>query len=73
MTIREIVIEYLKKNGYDGLCYPNEECGCYIDHDFMPCCNPEIDECMPGCKQLRDDSDWEIVIKEPDNKSLKPT
>ena len=34
MTVREIVTEYLKANGYDGLA--GEECGCWL-HDLMPC------------------------------------
>jgi len=34
MTVKEIVKEYLIKNGYDGLY--DRECGCRID-DLMPC------------------------------------
>ena len=39
MTVQEIVAEYLKNNGYDGLC--NEDCGCGLE-DFMPCVNSEF-------------------------------
>lgn len=36
ITGKEIVIEYLKKHGYDGLCDPDNECGCTLD-DLEPC------------------------------------
>lgn len=46
MTIREILIEWLKENAnnYDGLCRPSTECGCGVE-DFMPCCEPS-----PNCE-----------------------
>ena len=44
MTVKEIVIEYLKANGYDGLC--GEECGCAID-DLVPC-DSDPSDCKPG-------------------------
>lgn len=34
MTIRDIVVAWLKEHGYDGLC--EEECGCNLN-DIMPC------------------------------------
>jgi hypothetical protein len=36
MTVKEILADWLKKHGYDGLCYPRGECGCGLD-DFIPC------------------------------------
>lgn len=42
-TINEIVKEYLKQNGYDGLLHKDEWCACLID-DLMPCGEPN-----PGC------------------------
>ena len=44
MTVKEIVLQYLKDNGYDGLYY--DECGCSLDN-LMPC-GCEKDECKPG-------------------------
>jgi hypothetical protein len=48
VNVREIIIEYLRSNGFDGLYNPNEDCGCQIS-DLMPCdegcCN-----CIPGYK-----------------------
>lgn len=49
MTVKEIVIKYLKEKGFDGLY--TEDCGCSID-DLMPCdgfgC---IGECEAGVKK----------------------
>jgi len=50
MTVKEIVTEYLKDNGYDGLC--SEECGCAID-DLMPC-NDDQSYCSPGYMHSKD-------------------
>ena len=44
-TIREIVLKYLKENGYDGLC--NNDCGCGLN-DLMPCDGKSIGECRAG-------------------------
>lgn len=35
-TVFEIVAEYLKANGYDGLICEDSHCGCGLD-DLMPC------------------------------------
>jgi hypothetical protein len=64
MTILEIVREYLKANGYDGLCNPDAECGCVLD-DLMPCSEPGM-ECQAGhrVKPGPDDdpdNEWLIV------------
>jgi len=34
ITVKEILIRYLKEHNCDGLC--DDECGCTID-DLMPC------------------------------------
>lgn len=41
MNVKEIIIDYLKSHGYDGLC--NDDCGCGIDN-IAPC-----DECFLSC------------------------
>lgn len=46
MTVKEIMIEYLKANGYDGLFNRGGECGCQID-DLAPCCE-SFEYCEPG-------------------------
>ena len=49
MTVRDIVAEYLRENGYDGLC--GDECGCFMD-DIMPCHQDGywegVGDCPPG-------------------------
>jgi hypothetical protein len=42
-TVKEIVADYLKANGYDGLCC--DGCGCGLGDHFMPC-----EERFVGCK-----------------------
>jgi len=68
MNLREIVAEWLKEHGHDGLYYDN--CGCKID-DLMPCDEPNID-CKAGkivpCPgpeicEAGGDCDWHIGVK----------
>ena len=47
MTVKEIVKEYLEKNGYDGLC--SENCGCGL-YNLMPCEMFASDSTVIGCK-----------------------
>lgn len=44
-TVREILQEYLKANGYDGLC-DGWDCDCKIDNLLE--CGSAIPECKPG-------------------------
>ena len=60
MTVREIVAEWLKNNGYDGLIHDQDNCVCFIGdilHPEIPCdgkcflyCKPakvlELPQCM---------------------------
>jgi len=45
--IREIVVAWLKANGYDGLCNTENECGCTLD-DLIPCNAPHETDCQAG-------------------------
>jgi hypothetical protein len=36
MVVEEIVTDWLKGHGYDGLCNSQEECGCSLNN-FIPC------------------------------------
>jgi hypothetical protein len=54
MTVKEIIAEWLKEYGYDGLCFLCYSCGCGVD-DLMPCyslssdCKPAYRwKCTPG-------------------------
>ena len=53
MTVKELVKDYLEKNGYDGLC--REGCGCGIDN-LMPCSKYALKGvptcCAPAYKHL---------------------
>jgi hypothetical protein len=59
-NLKEIVKEWLVENGYDGLCLPEQECGCPL-RALMPCSEPS-DQCQAGHKVMRDDGDWIIVV-----------
>jgi len=48
-TVKEIVAEYLKAHGYDGLYA--DDCGCLLEDDLMPCGLERIDGCRPGYKR----------------------
>ena len=48
MNIREIVSEWLKEHGYDGL-YSQDECACALS-DLMPCGEVFPEDCEPGYK-----------------------
>lgn len=50
MDIYDILKDWLKKNGYDGLCYPEEECGCLLE-DLAPCIQPSLLNCKAGHKE----------------------
>jgi hypothetical protein len=48
MTIKQIVEERLRKDGFDGLCGGRacDGCGCILD-DLFPC-GQDFSECVPG-------------------------
>ena len=69
MTVREIILEYLTTNGFDGLC--TDECGCSVD-DLAPCCSECVMDCVPARKisvteanklgmEVDDDCEWIMV------------
>lgn len=45
-TVLQIVVEYLQERRYDGLCNPDEKCGCGLA-DIVPCGNLG-DDCRPA-------------------------
>jgi len=49
MTAKDIIIKYLKENGYDGLC-DGDQCGCGIN-DTFPCDCIDGDNCQPAYKR----------------------
>lgn len=71
-TVREIVGQYLKRNGFDGLFH--NECACELA-ELMPCYSEwaDVDGCQAGyripCPPDCGDHDWHMVAekKEDDN------
>jgi len=49
MDIRDIACEWLKVNGFDGLCNSTHGCACELV-DLMPCGAPSPTGCLPGYK-----------------------
>ncbi|AKS22821.1 MAG: hypothetical protein C75L2_00020094 [Leptospirillum sp. Group II 'C75'] len=47
MTVKDILADYLKFHGFDGLCHPNTECGCGLDDLIGPCEGAQQD-CQPA-------------------------
>lgn len=64
MDCIDIVLRYLKENGYDGLF--NDECGCVLD-DLVPCSGESFGTCQPGYRVPCDcgDHDYHIVETKP--------
>jgi hypothetical protein len=52
MTVKDILTEYLKEHGYDGLCNLDLECGCGVKDLFM--CQCPTDECEPAYRWVCD-------------------
>ena len=46
LTVKEIIKEYLEKNGYDGLYNADGQCACKRDVLFP--CGEDFGECSPG-------------------------
>ena len=55
MNLRDMVAEWLRQNGYDGLYHGDTECGCGLD-DLMPCSEPGLN-CEPGHVVATDNPD----------------
>jgi len=49
MKVIDIVANYLRDNGYDGLVHCEGLCGCGIE-DLYPCQGEDFAECEPGYK-----------------------
>jgi hypothetical protein len=58
MNVKDIITVWLRERGFDGLCLPDEECGCCID--VLVPCGSDPCLCVPGKKRMKDDGDWEI-------------
>jgi hypothetical protein len=75
-NVKDIVTEYLKANGFDGLCNPEIECQCWLKNgpEIMLCRKENfwpVADCVPGHKVMRDDGDWIIKPGKPERKPIK--
>ena len=60
MNVKEILTNYLKENGFDGLFNVYAECGCKTD-DLAPCDCMNINDCESGyLKSATVDCEWNI-------------
>ena len=59
MDVKEIVEEYLKANGYDGL-FVEDCCACELD-DLFPC-HEYCGECIAGYKLAEENEETGVVI-----------
>lgn len=62
-SVKEMVLGFLKANGYDGLCNPDAECGCSKD-DLFACGNYQYGDCVcaykgkPPASEADDYDEW---------------
>jgi len=77
MNIQEIVEQWLRDNGYDGLFSPTY-CACAIGDDFMPCGEPGNDceagykTACPGPEDCEADGDCDFHIGSRKAKKMRP-
>ncbi len=64
MTCAEIIENYLKENGFDGLYCSGANCACK-NGDLFPCMESP-DECIPGYLHVNpNNGDWNIRPEKP--------
>ena len=65
-TVEEILRDWLKQHGYDGLRGADVECGCSLDHHFIPCGEVDLG-CEAGYKgpDPSGECDFLIYAKKP--------
>jgi len=65
MNVHVLLQKALSGIGADGLCNPEEACGCGID-DLAPCENINLDECQAAkwTQPAKDDADYDDEFPE---------
>lgn len=56
ITVKKIVVDWLKANGYDGLYNEEGPCGCILD-DLICCADSGIEQCEAGHRIDGDNED----------------
>ena len=54
--VDNIVRDWLKLNGFDGLVHEDTECGCHLEDLFI--CQECFNECRPAYKFTKANGDW---------------
>jgi len=49
-TVKDILLDHLIKNNFDGLCHCETECGCSFD-DLLAC-GEDFSDCTPAYKRV---------------------
>jgi len=65
LSIKEIVLKYLKENNFDGLFHSDMDCACDIE-DLIPCDEPSV-ACTAGIKvpcDCEEKHDYHIIRRE---------
>ena len=57
--VSDIVHDWLRLNGFDGLCHGALECGCHLD-DFLVCQGEggTFPQCRPAYKFTKQNGEW---------------
>ena len=61
MNAKEIISDYLLKNGYEGLFNEDADCGCPVNDDFMSCSGEMCVDCQPGYR-LPGNEEYDFLI-----------
>ena len=67
MNIRDMIKQFLKENGYDGLCNCDNDCACLKD-DIAPC-GEICGDCFAGYYRKateEEEYDFYIELKKPE-------
>jgi len=68
MTAKEIITDYLRQHGYDGLFNPGV-CGCTIED--LGCCECDCMSCQPGYQHADPTGEYDYIISaEPRRETL---
>lgn len=62
MNVKEIMQVYLWREGYDGLCNQEQECGCIVDN--LLTCSSCPEDFQPGFKTFNDEGKQIIIFRE---------
>ena len=71
MNVKDILVEWLKEHGYDGLCNNMDGCGCDMK-DICPWTDQKIENCesaykVPADADFKaiwgDDAEWMYITK----------